>query len=221
MKPRIVPRPDLVRSAKRQPFPWNGRVVGIGASAGGAEALMEIVAQLPPDGPPILIVQHIPALFVKGLAEHLDRASPSRVVVAEAGTPLSVGHAYLAPTDRHLVLGRPAGGPATWCCRFDSAPEVNGFRPSVDVLFTSLAQIGEKAVGVILSGLGRDGAAGLLALRQAGGRTLGQNAASSIVYGMPKAAMEVGAVERQGTPAGLAAQILRLCRTHEGRTSDA
>jgi two-component system chemotaxis response regulator CheB len=190
---------------------WNGRIVGVGASAGGVEALTAMAALLPANSPPILIVQHIPAAFVAGLAKHLDEASSAQIQVATDGALLEPGRVYLAPADRHLIV--VGSQPGSWRCKLVLGDLVNGFRPSVDVLFESLARsAGDKAVGVILAGMGRDGAQGLLQMRRAGARTLGQNPESSIVYGMPRAAMEVGAVEFQASPERIATRMLQYCR---------
>ena len=130
-----------------------------------------------------------------------------RAVVQAADAPLVPGRVYLAPGDAHLEVA----GRARRVCRLNDGPSESGHRPSCDVMFASLARLGTDAVGVILTGMGRDGAAGLLELRAAGGRTLGQDAATSLVYGMPRAAFEAGAVEHQLGLAALAPAALALC----------
>ena len=191
-------------------------VVAVGSSTGGVEALITLLSGLPLDCPAILITQHMPATFTRSFAARLDRLCGARVEEASDGAPVQPGRIYLAPGARaHLELGRGSGG---MVCRLLEAPPVNGHRPSVDVLFHSMARVaGRGAVGVILTGMGGDGAAGLLAMRKAGARTLGQDEASSIVYGMPKVAFDLGAVEQQGSPERLARHILDLTNRPEQR----
>ncbi len=188
-------------------FDSDGKVVAVGSSTGGVEALIQLLSGFPANCPPTVITQHMPATFTSRFAQRLDRLCAPSVAEATDGAPLAAGRVYLAPGgDQHLRLeGRR--------CRLVKGPAVNGHCPSVDTLFTSVAAAaGSRAVGVILTGMGRDGAEGLLAMRQAGARTLGQDEASCIVYGMPKAAFEIGAVERQVSLSRLATQIIDLTR---------
>ncbi|MCA0432933.1 MAG: chemotaxis response regulator protein-glutamate methylesterase [Proteobacteria bacterium] len=170
-------------------------VVAIGSSTGGVEALAVVLAGVPSNCPPIVITQHMPPNFTRSLADRLNRSCPPTVVEASHGAPLSKGHVYIAPGgDRHLEI---AGG-STLCCALRAGDPVNGHRPSVDVLFNSVARAaGKRAVGVILTGMGGDGAEGLLHMRQAGARTIGQDERTCVVYGMPRVAHNLGAVERQ------------------------
>jgi len=194
--------------SKPAQFAWDGRIVAIGASTGGVEALTEMISQFPANGPAVLVVQHIPAPYIKRFAERLNRISAARVEEAVHGAPLGPGVIYVAPGTHHLELRAGANG---YHCRLIDKEPVNGFRPSIDVLFHSVANAaGAHAVGVIMSGMGRDGVEGLKAMREAGASTLGQDAASSAVYGMPKAAFEIGAVERQVPLGRLAIEILKL-----------
>lgn len=173
-------------------FKPGAKIVAIGSSTGGVEALISVVSKLPAQCAPTVITQHMPANFTAALASRLDNNCAAKVVEAMDGAPLRIGHVYLAPGGgAHLeVFGRE-----NYSCRLRSGDSVNGHRPSVDVLFNSVARYaGAKSVGVILTGMGRDGAAGLLAMRENGARTIGQNEATSVVYGMPKAAFELGAV---------------------------
>jgi two-component system chemotaxis response regulator CheB len=174
----------------------DGRIVAIGSSTGGVEALISILSQFPANCPPTVITQHMPATFTKRFAERLGRLCAPQVAEAVEGAPLEVGRIYVAPgTTAHLEV---AGHRRALHCQLREADPVNGHRPSVDVLFDSVARTaGPHALGVILTGMGRDGANGLLAIRQRGGATLGQDEASCLVYGMPKVAFEVGGVERQ------------------------
>ncbi len=183
-------------------------VIAIGASTGGVEALFSLLAALPPGCPPILIVQHMPGTFTASFAERLDREC--RITVREAidGSPLMPGTAYIAPGGgRHMEL---VGG-AKGVVRLKAADLVSGHRPSVDILFRSVAKRGAQAVGVILTGMGSDGAEGLLQMRQAGARTFGQSKDSCVVYGMPRSAVELGAVERELSLSALPEAILAAC----------
>lgn len=190
----------------------NGKIVAIGSSTGGVEALIAVLSQFPENCPPTVITQHMPGAFTKSFADRLNRMSRPHVSEAVDGAPLTSGHVYLAPGGAtHLEIS----GPGQLRCRLRSTDPVNGHRPSVDVLFASVAKAtGSKAVGVILTGMGRDGAAGLLQMRQAGAHTLGQDEATSLVYGMPRVAFEVGAVERQAPLDKIAAHILALTRSN-------
>ncbi|WP_312065345.1 chemotaxis response regulator protein-glutamate methylesterase [Brevundimonas sp.] len=180
-------------------------VLAIGASTGGVEALLNILTAFPANCPATVVTQHMPATFTKSFAARLDKASGATVTEAVDGAPLMPGHVYIAPGGEwHLEV---SGGR----CRLVAGDTVNGHRPSVDVLFHSVARLGRPMTGVILTGMGKDGAKGLLAMRQAGARTLGQDEASSVVYGMPRAAFELGAVERQLSLPRLAPAILDLC----------
>ena len=189
-------------------FKPDGRIVAIGASTGGVEALISVIADYPENCPPTIITVHMPSPFTRSFARRLDGLTSAHVAEAEEGAPIEVGRVYLAPgTLTHLEV---AGG-AHPRCRLNSDNQVNGHRPSVDVMFESTAKaFGSRAVGVILTGMGRDGAAGLLSMRRAGANTLGQNEASSVVYGMPKVAFEIGAVERQLALGDMRAGILKL-----------
>lgn len=188
----------------------NGTVVAIGSSTGGVEALLSVIPTLPANGPPTVITQHMPGTFTGSFAKRLDSASAAHVTEAEDGAVLEPGRVFLAPGgDRHLLVERSGG---VMRCRLKQGEPVSGHCPSVDVLFSSVAiAAGKKAVGAILTGMGKDGAKGLLAMRQAGARTLGQDEASCVVYGMPRAAFELGAVERQSPISRMGAQILAAC----------
>jgi two-component system chemotaxis response regulator CheB len=171
------------------------RVLALAASTGGTQALPRVLAALPAAGAACVIVQHMPAAFTGGFAERLDELSPWKVREAVHGGLLLSGEALLAPGDQHLLLMGESKG---WRVALRQSPPVNYVRPSADVLLLSVAQAcGPRAAGAVLTGMGRDGAAGLLALRQAGGRTLAQDEASSVVYGMPKEAWDIGGAEQQ------------------------
>ena len=186
----------------------NGHLVAIGASTGGVEAITAILSEFPENCPPTLITQHMPPLFTKSFAERLDRRCRPKVSEAFDGAPLVPGQVYLAPGGTvHLALS--PGAPHR--CRLIAWELVNGHRPSVDVLMKSVAKAANShAVGVILTGMGRDGAEGLLAMRRAGARTVSQDEASCLIYGMPKAAFEQGGSEIQVPLNRIASEILRL-----------
>jgi two-component system chemotaxis response regulator CheB len=176
-------------------FTPSDRIVAIGSSTGGVEALLTLVERLPANCAPTVIAQHMPASFTKSFAERLNRACAATVTEARNGDPLLPGRVYVAPGgDFHLEIE----GTKHLRCKVTHGDPVSGHCPSVDVLFNSVARTAkDRGVGVILTGMGRDGAHGLLSIRQAGGRTLGQDEATCVVYGMPRAAYELGAVERQ------------------------
>lgn len=187
----------------------NGRkIVAIGASTGGVEALITVLQKFPVNCPPTVITQHMPSSFTKSFADRLNRICAPHVEEATDGARLQIGKIYLAPGgDRHLQV-TSTSAPS---CRLLDRDPVNGHRPSVDVLFDSVAELaGRNAVGVILTGMGRDGAAGLLKMRHAGARTIGQNEKTCIVYGMPRVACELGAVEHQLPLASIGEEILKL-----------
>ena len=184
-----------------------GRIslIALGASTGGTEALARVVRNLVPPLPPIVIVQHIPPGFSRLFAQRLDRESMLSAKEAADGDRLLDNHVYVAPGDQHLRV-RAAGGFFAACAR---GPRVNGHCPSVDVLFESVAKtVGSRALGVIFTGMGADGAEGLRRMREAGAQTLGQDEKTCVVYGMPRAAYELGAVERQLPLDAIAGAIL-------------
>ncbi len=185
------------------------KILAIGSSTGGVEALLSIIEHFPANCPPTVITQHMPATFTASFANRLDKMCAPRVVEASDGAALSVGTVYLAPGgEAHLTIS----GARKRQCRLIAGESVSGHRPSVDVLFRSVAECaGADGVGVILTGMGKDGAEGLLAMRNAGARTFGQDEASSVVYGMPKAAFEIGAVETQLSLDRMASRILSSC----------
>ena len=166
------------------------KLVIVGASTGGTEAIREVLVPLPPDAPAVLIAQHMPPGFTKSFAQRLNGLCRITVKEAEHGERVLPGHAYIAPGHAHLVLARSG---ANYVAHLSDAPPVNRHRPSVDVLFRSAAQhAGKNAIGVILTGMGRDGAAGLLDMQQAGAYTLAQDEASCVVFGMPREAIAMG-----------------------------
>jgi two-component system, chemotaxis family, protein-glutamate methylesterase/glutaminase len=209
---RPVSRPAPI--APRPAGSYRNVVVAIGSSTGGVEALFSILTALPEDAPPILVVQHMPAAFTGGFAARLNRECRLRVLEAADGMPVERGSVYIAPGGRaHMEL---AGGRGGRRIRLVETDPVCGHRPSVDMLFQSVARLGSAAVGVILTGMGSDGAGGLMEMRGAGARTLGQNEASCVVYGMPRAAFERGAVEKEVSLSAMPEAILAACRVKTG-----
>lgn len=190
-------------------FRSNGRVIAVGASTGGVEALITLLSAFPENCPPTVVTQHMPATFTNSFAARLDRLCQPHVTEARDGDPLQVGRIYIAPGGaRHMEVT----GVNTHVVRLREADLINGHRPSVDALFNSVAtSCGARAVSVILTGMGKDGAKGMLAMREAGARTFGQDEGSCVVYGMPKAAHEIGAVERQAPLGELSKLVLEAC----------
>jgi two-component system chemotaxis response regulator CheB len=183
------------------------QLIVIGASTGGTEALREVLTRFPEETPPILVVQHMPEMFTNMFARRLDSLCRIGVEEAKDGARIARGCAYIAPGGQHMRVSRKGGH---FLIALDQGPPVNRHRPSVDVLFHSVAELsGKSAVGVILTGMGSDGAAGLRALKRAGARTLAQDRESCVVFGMPKAAFETGCVDRVMPLEGMAEEILR------------
>lgn len=182
-----------------------GSLIAIGASTGGVEAIRVVLSQMPADCPPIVIAQHMPAGFTSRFASRLDELSEIKVLEAEDRMVLQPGHAYVAKGDYHLRVERSSG---QLKCRLTQDELASGHRPSVDVLFESVANsVGAMAVGAILTGMGRDGARGLKKMRDAGSYTIGQSQSSALVYGMPRVAFEEGAVVEQAPVEAIAARL--------------
>jgi two-component system chemotaxis response regulator CheB len=192
------------------------RLVLIGASTGGTEAIKEVLCSMPEQMPGVLIVQHMPEMFTASFAKRLDGLCRLRVKEAEHGEKILPGTAYLAPGHSHLSVRRSAG---TYLCELSQAEPVNRHRPAVDVLFNSAAsQVGANALGVILTGMGKDGAQGLLAMRQAGAWTIGQDQDSCVVYGMPREAAAIGALEEVAPLKDVGQRVLSRLRGTERRS---
>lgn len=184
----------------------SGKIIFVGASTGGTEAIKEFLLGIPADCPPVLIVQHMPESFTASFARRLDGLCAPNVLEAQGNEKIEPGNVYLAPGHSHLQIRRTASGYVTELLGSDP---VNRHRPSVDVLFDSAAtQVGRQAIGVILTGMGKDGAQGLLRMRQAGARTFGQDEPSCVVYGMPREAFLIGAVEEQAALDDLSRRVL-------------
>lgn len=186
------------------------KVIVIGASTGGTEAIREVLEAMPLDCPGIAIVQHMPPGFTRSFAQRLNQLCAINVKEAEDGDTLLRGHALIAPGNLHMLIRRSG---ARYYTELRDGPLVTRHRPSIDVLFRSSARyVGRNAVGVILTGMGDDGAAGLLEMREAGANTVGQDEATSVVYGMPKEAYLRGAVERQLPLDQIVPTVLKVCR---------
>jgi two-component system chemotaxis response regulator CheB len=181
-------------------------LIALGASTGGVEAIKTVLTGLPKDAPPVVIAQHMPAGFTGRFAQRLNETCGLNVVEAGERTILEPGHAYIAPGHAHLRVEKSSG---QLKCRLGEDGPVSGHRPSVDVLFESVAkQVGADAVGAILTGMGKDGANGLKLMRDAGCYTVGQSKSSALIYGMPRAAMELGAVEEETSVEKIAAKLI-------------
>lgn len=184
------------------------RIVAIGASTGGTEAIFEVVKRFKRDIPGVVIVQHMPPGFTKMYAERLNNQCEVACKEAETGDRVMQGQVLLAPGDRQMRLVKMGDGYQVEC---RGTERVSGHCPSVDVLFSSVAKAaGNKAVGVILTGMGSDGAKGLLEMRNAGALTVGQDEASCVVYGMPKVAFDIGAVQQQAPVTEIAGKVYNL-----------
>jgi two-component system chemotaxis response regulator CheB len=182
------------------------RIIAIGASTGGTQAITEIVTALPESIPGVVIVQHMPPVFTKSFAQRLNAASKLDIKEAESGDRILRGTVLIAPGDRHMSIKRNG---AMYYAEISDGPMVNYVRPAVDVLFRSVAKCaGKNAVGVILTGMGEDGARGLLEMRQAGAFTIAQDEQSSVVFGMPKKAIEMGAADTVLSLDGIAKEIV-------------
>jgi two-component system, chemotaxis family, protein-glutamate methylesterase/glutaminase len=189
-------------------FMTTDRVIAIGASTGGTEAIKDVLMGLPADSPGVVITQHIPRAFSGPFARRMNDCCALNVCEAEDGQLILPGHAYIAPGDQHLLVTRSG---ARYYCQLIDGPKVNRHRPSVDVLFRSVAQsAGRNSLGVILTGMGDDGARGLLEMREAGAPTLAQDEESSVVWGMPGAAWALGAAQSQHPLLKIAGRITEL-----------
>jgi two-component system chemotaxis response regulator CheB len=190
-------------------------IVAIGASTGGTEAIREVLSRLPIDAPGVVISQHIPRAFSAQFAARMNACSALTVREADDGQHILPGHAYIAPGDRHLLVEHDG---ARYRCRLSDAPPVNRHRPSVDVMLESMAHCaGANAVGVLLTGMGSDGARGLRALRERGARTFGQDERSCVVWGMPGAAVALNAVEELLPIEAMAGAVMRAIQVAKTR----
>lgn len=183
-------------------------VIAIGSSTGGVEALREIVSFLPENTPPILITQHMPPAFTSTFAQRLNGLSKANIFEAKNNDKISPGNVYIAPGAYHMSVKKRGNN---FICQIEDGEPVSGHKPSVDVLFESFAASCPSGVGVILTGMGKDGAKGMLKMKCAGAFTIGQNESTSLVYGMPKAAYMAGAVDMQLPLQDIAREMLKQC----------
>ncbi len=190
-------------------------LIAIGSSTGGTEALRVLLTGLPADMPPIVITQHMPEMFTKSFAARLDSLCKLAVKEAEDGERLQPGTVYIAPGHSHLLVKSTNG--IGYAVSLNQGPPVNRHKPSVDVLFRSAANVaGKHCIGVILTGMGRDGAAGMLELKEAGALNIAQDEASCVVFGMPKEAIASGGVHEVLPLQGIASRLMALCANRQG-----
>jgi two-component system chemotaxis response regulator CheB len=188
--PKLGADAVISEKLKLKHYKTTEKIIAIGASTGGTEAIREVLRELPADMPGIVISQHIPAAFSGPFAQRLNRELVLTVSEALDGEQILPGHVYIAPGDRHLLVERSG---ARYICRLNDGPLVNRHKPSVDVMFRSVAQnVGPNAIGVILTGMGDDGARGLLEMKNEGAKTIAQDEKSSVVWGMPGEAVKRG-----------------------------
>lgn len=189
-------------------FRTTEQIIAIGASTGGTEAIKDVLVRLPPDAPGVVITQHIPKAFSGPFAARMNSSCSLTVFEAKDGQQILPGHVYIAPGDQHLLVVRDG---ALYRCRLNDGPPVQRHKPSVDVLFRSVAQnVGRNAIGVMLTGMGRDGAEGMKEMREAGAPCIAQDEATSVVWGMPGAAFEVGAVESLHPLHAIAGRVMQI-----------
>lgn len=191
-------------------FKTTDKIIAIGASTGGTEAIKAVLVDMPADSPGIVISQHIPAAFSTSFAERMDRLSAMTVYEARDGQQIIAGHVFIAPGDRHLMVERDG---ARYICRLSDGPPVNRHKPSVDVMFRSVAQnVGPNAIAVMLTGMGDDGARGMKEVHDQGAETIAQDEKTSVVWGMPGEAVKIGAVDTVMPLGTIAGKLLTLAR---------
>ncbi|MFT0851129.1 chemotaxis response regulator protein-glutamate methylesterase [Achromobacter sp. F4_2707] len=213
---KLVPQTERPRMLSTRPFSTTEKLIMIGASTGGTEAIRQVLEPLPPNSPAIMITQHMPAGFTKSFVQRLDNLCAVQVHEAEHGQRVLPGHVYLAPGGvAHMKLARSG---ANYIVELDPSEPVNRHRPSVDVLFYSAAEVaGRNAVGVLLTGMGKDGAQGMLAMKQAGAVTFAQDEASCVVFGMPREALHIGAADEAVPLSEISERILASAGTSNQR----
>jgi len=188
--PRLAADVILAGTGSSRHFKTTDKIIALGASTGGTEAIRVLLEMMPPDAPGMVISQHIPEAFSQPFAERMDRISAMTIKEAEDGDLILPGHAFIAPGNSHLLVERDG---ARYRCRLSDGPPVNRHRPSVDVMFRSVAQsVGPNAIGALLTGMGEDGAVGLGEMRATGAFTIAQDEKTSVVWGMPRAAVRLG-----------------------------
>ena len=210
----VMPVDDVPRSGVPRPIIGTEKLIAIGASTGGTEAIKDVLLGLPADSPGIVITQHMPPGFTRSFAERLNRMTRLNVVEAKGGERILPGHAFLAPGDKHLLVERSG---ANYVTRLSDAEPVRRHKPAVDPMFRSVAQCaGRNVIACLLTGMGKDGAQGMLEIRQAGGYTVAQNEATCVVYGMPREAVAIGGAEDILPLGEIAEALLQQARKRGG-----
>jgi len=190
-------------------FKTTDKIVALGASTGGTEAIKEVLESLPANAPGIVISQHIPIAFSKSFTERVNKSSQVTVCEPSDGQKILPGYVYIAPGDKHLMVERCG---AEYICKLSDGPPVSRHKPSVDVMFRSVAQnVGPNAMGVMLTGMGADGAQGMLEMKQQGAYNISQDEDSCVVWGMPGSAVKIGAVDKELTLSEIGKEILKYC----------
>ena len=212
----VAPKHDagaiIDRSTRLSNFKTTDTIIAIGASTGGTEAIREVLEVMPPDTPGMVIAQHIPEGFSTSFAKRMDGICAMKVYEAEDGQQVLPGHVYIAPGSHHLLLERSG---ARYICRLNDGPPVNRHKPSVDVLFRSVANsAGKNSIGAILTGMGDDGARGLKEMKEAGAPTIAQDEKTSVVWGMPGEAVKLGGVDNILPLAKIPQELLNLCKEY-------
>jgi len=207
---RVPVNKPVVSTKGSAHFKTTDKIIALGASTGGTEAIKDVVAGLPEDTPPIVISQHLPASFSDSFAKHVDLAGAMTACIAKQGQQILPGNIYIAPGDKHLKIVRNG---ARYVCQLDDGEPVNRHKPAVDVMFYSVAQnVGVNAIGVLLTGMGADGAKGMKAMHDAGAKTVIQDEASSVVWGMPGEAYKVNCTDHVKPLEQVANQIITLAK---------
>ncbi len=202
-----TPGPAVTSAGKRH-FKTTDKIIALGSSTGGTEALKDVVKSLPAETPAIIVSQHLPAAFSESFAKHVDETTAMKVCIAQDGQQILPGNVYIAPGDRHLLVVRDG---ARYVCQLNDGPPVNRHKPSVEVMFRSVARnVGGNAIGVMLTGMGADGASAMKEMRDAGAINIVQDEASSVVWGMPGEAFKQGAAHHVMALDKIAAQILAV-----------
>ncbi len=200
----------LEKSSGKRHFQTTDKVIAIGASTGGTEAIRVVLEQLPPGTPGVVIVQHIPAAFSRPFAERMNLSSAMNVMQAEDGQQIIPGHVYIAPGDQHLMVVRDG---ARYVCRLNDGELVNRHKPSVDVLFRSMAEnVGPNGIAVMLTGMGGDGARSMKEMLDVGAKTIAQDERTSVVWGMPGEAVKTGAAEQVLPLEEIAGAVVKLAK---------
>jgi two-component system chemotaxis response regulator CheB len=207
-RPKFTADAVIPKTAGSRQIRTTDRIIAIGASTGGTEAIKNVLMGMPADTPGIVIAQHIPKAFSTPFARRMNDCCQMTVYEAEDGQQILAGHVYIAPGDRHLIVHRDG---ARYVCKLDDGTPVNRHKPSVDVLFRSVAQnVGRSSIGVILTGMGKDGARGLKEMLEAGSQTIAQDEASSVVWGMPGEAVHLGAAQHVVSLDDIATRLYNL-----------